>query len=251
MPVTCRLLAFAVLASAAPLHAQSVQGHVLDPATQRPVPTVVVTAMTRTGDVVGRTRTDSAGRFVLPLGRSGEYRLNAKRIGYREVTSPGFDVSAYEALEVDLHLSATAVELEPLTIRSRAEPPRLRHLQEAGFYERERSYPGLFMRREDVQRTRGNRMSDVLATLPGSRRAVIGGRSAVSIGRSGGMGRACPPAVYVDGLPVFRAEIIDDVIHVGAVEAIEVYRGPSQTPARFAGDEIGCGVVVIWTQRKA
>jgi hypothetical protein len=44
--------------------------------------------------------------------------------------------------------------------------------------------------------------------------------------------------------------VIDDIVHVGAIEAMEVYRGPSQTPPRFAGGEMGCGVVVIWTQRR-
>lgn len=243
-------LALAVLA-AAPLRAQSVEGHVVDPGTQLPIATAVVTVLTHSGQVAGSAQTDSAGRFSVALRRPGEYRIHAKRLGYREVTSPGFDVAAREALVVDLHMSASAVELEPLTIRSRAEPPRLAHLQAVGFYDRERHSPGIFMRREDVQRTRGGRMTDVLAAIPGSRRAMIQGRSAVSIGRSGGMGRACPPAVFVDGLPVIRAEIIDDIIHVGAVEAVEVYRGPSQTPARFAGGEIGCGVVVIWTQRRA
>lgn len=250
MRYSCSLVATAILIAAVPLASQSVEGRVVDPATRSPVPLVNVTVLTHAGRAAGQTQTDSLGRFTLVLDGPGEYRLRAQRIGYREVTAPGFGVSAGEVLEVDLRMSATTVELEPLTIMRRAEPVRLPHLSAAGFYDRERNSPGIFMRREDVQRTRWGRMSDVLATIPGARRATVGGRSAVSISRSGWIGRACPPAVFVDGLPVVRAEFIDDIIHVGAVEAVEVYRGPSQTPARFAGGEIGCGVVVIWSQRR-
>jgi hypothetical protein len=72
----------------------------------------------------------------------------------------------------------------------------------------------------------------------------------VTLGRLGPGARA----VLARRLPGWAArrppEGIDEIIAVSAVEAVEVYRGPSQTPARFAGPEVGCGVIVIWTQQQ-
>ena len=243
-----RLLVMIVLSGASSLHAQSVEGNVLDRGTGRAVPEVAVTALTESGRVVGRALADSAGKFVVHLAGGGSYHLRADRIGYRQVMSPAFEVAHREALQVDLYLSAGAVELDPLTITSRAEPPHLPYLERSGFYQRERTNPGVFMRREDVERNRGGRMSDLLAKIPGVRRATVQGRPAVSLGRAAG-GRVCTPGVFVDGQPVVRSEGIDDIVHVAAIEAVEVYRGPSQTPARFSNAESGCGVIVIWTQR--
>lgn len=246
---TCSLAAAAILVCAAPLGAQSVAGTVVDRASRRPVPAAVITVLSHAGRRVGQASTDSAGRFTLPLNGGGGYKLHAQRIGYWPVTSVAFDVGVREALDVDLQMSTSAVALDALTITSRAEPPRVRHLESAGFYERERNGPGLFMRREDVARNGGTLMSDVLGRLPGARKGTLQGRPVISLARGSG-GRMCAPAIFMDGLPVIRADVIDDVVHVAAVEAVEVYRGPSQTPARFAGVETGCGVVVIWTQRR-
>jgi len=245
------LYATLCLFAAAGLDAQVVRGRIVDRATMQPIPTTEVTAVTLGGRRIGQTISDSAGAFSLDLRNAGSYRLEAQRIGYRSVTSPGFDVGAREVLEVDLNMTVESINLDPLVIHGRAASPHLPDLERAGFYARERSAPGLFMRRDDIARTRGARMSEVLGTIPGVRRATIQGRAGVSLGRSGGTGRACPPAVFLDGMPVVRAEGIDDIIAVTAIEAVEVYRGPSQTPPQFAGPETGCGVIVIWSRRQA
>ncbi len=234
----------------AALHAQSVSGRVVDRATDRAIPSAAVAALAENGRLIGEVLADSAGRFTLDLRGAGRYRLRAERIGYRAVTSGEFDVSSAETIAVNLHLSAGAVELDPLTITSRAEAPHRPGLERAGFYQRERTSPGVFMRREEVIRKGGTRMSELLTRVPGVRRVVAGGRAGVTLGRQGPGGRSCSPAVFLDGQPVARPEGIDEIIAVSAVEAVEVYRGPSQTPARFAGPEVGCGVIVIWTQQQ-
>lgn len=244
------VLALILLSVPASLHAQSVSGRVVDRATDRPIPATSIVAVTGAGRVIGEVLADSAGRFTVALRGAGTYRLRAERIGYHPVTSPEFDVSSAEVLAVDLRLSAGAVALDPLTITSRAEPPHVPGLERAGFYQRERTSPGVFMRREEVLRKGGTRMSELLTRVPGVRRVVAQGRAGVTLGRQGPGGRSCSPAVFLDGQPVARPEGIDDIIAISAVEAVEVYRGPSQTPARFAGPEIGCGVIVIWTQQQ-
>ena len=46
---------------------------------------------------------------------------------------------------------------------------------------------------------------------------------------------------------------IDDFVSLSDVEAIEVYRGPSELPGEFHGMHSGgnCGAVVVWTKRTA
>jgi hypothetical protein len=69
-------------------------------------------------------------------------------------------------------------------------------------------------------------------------------------------GRPCQANIYLDGLLIrkpseTRWEIpladIDQFVPLEWVEAIEVYRRPSETPAEFLGSA-ACGVVAIWTR---
>jgi hypothetical protein len=244
------LVAAALLALApASLRAQSVEGTVLDRATRQPVAEAAVSVLNEAGRVVARTQADSAGRFTVKLEGPGAYRLQGGRIGYRQVTSGGFDVGSAEAVQVNLFLSAGAVDLDPLTITSRPEPPRVPYLEASGFYARERTAMGVFMRREAVQKGNRRNMSDVLVNLPGVRRTTVAGLPAITLGRAAN-GRPCAPGVVIDGQQLINPEVIDNIVHVPAIEALEVYRGPSQTPSRFASADNGCGVVVIWTQRR-
>jgi hypothetical protein len=59
--------------------------------------------------------------------------------------------------------------------------------------------------------------------------------------------------LYLDGLLLSKnagvpLPDIDQFVPVEWVEAIEVYRRPSEIPAEFLGNA-ACGVVAIWTRR--
>lgn len=246
----CLLPVLAIVGVVSPVGAQSIRGRVMDRGSGNGIAAAVVHAVTASGRSVGEALADSAGEFTLALRGAGSYRLRAGRIGYPRVTSPAFDVAPVEELRVDLYLSMGAVELDPLTITSREEKPRLPALERAGFYNRERTSPGIFMRREQVERNRDTRLSDVLGSLPGARRVSVQGKTGIVFGRTGLGGRLCTPAVFVDGNPVTRPELIDDVVQLASVEAMEVYRGTSQTPPPFSRGETGCGVIVIWTRER-
>lgn len=241
------LLVGAALLAAVPASAQRVDGRLIERSTARPVPEATVALLTPAGRIVANTRSDTAGAFTIAVPRAGAYHLRAQRLGFQTVTSGGFEVSPGEELQVDFTMSTGPVQLEPLTITSRAEPPRVAHLETAGFYSRERLSPGTFLRRDAIRKGRNMSMSDVLSRLPGARRGTVRGRSVITIGRSAN-GRACPPSVFIDGQPLMMTDFIDDLVHLESVEAVEVYRGPSETPARFNSMERGCGVVVVWTK---
>jgi outer membrane receptor for ferrienterochelin and colicin len=41
---------------------------------------------------------------------------------------------------------------------------------------------------------------------------------------------------------------LDSYITPEEITAIEIYRGPSETPAAFGGADSACGVIVVWTK---
>ena len=63
-------------------------------------------------------------------------------------------------------------------------------------------------------------------------------------------------SVYLDGILVVRrsrtgrgsSSNINDFVIPIEIAGVEVYRGPSELPAEFAGMESRCGAVVIWTK---
>jgi hypothetical protein len=59
----------------------------------------------------------------------------------------------------------------------------------------------------------------------------------------------CNPLIWVDGQQAPGLEI-DDIL-ASDIHAIEVYRGPSTTPAQFVmNGSAPCGTIVVWTRRK-
>ncbi|MDX1746855.1 MAG: aconitase family protein, partial [Halobacteriales archaeon] len=69
-------------------------------------------------------------------------------------------------------------------------------------------------------------------------------RSAFSL--SGG---SCEPVLYVDGM---RFQLDPDLgwgEPIGAIQAMEIYRGAAEVPGEFSGSDAACGEVVVWTKR--
>ena len=63
----------------------------------------------------------------------------------------------------------------------------------------------------------------------------------------------CPLAVYVDGALLWSpgmTELPPDIMPIMAreLEAVEVYRGPSETPVEYQGTGSGGGVMMLWTR---
>jgi hypothetical protein len=58
----------------------------------------------------------------------------------------------------------------------------------------------------------------------------------------------CRVNYYVDGMWMPTGSFHPDDISPVAIEAIEVYRGAAEIPAKFRQRETGCGLIVIWTR---
>jgi len=213
-----------------------------------------------------RVAADSQGRFSLPV-PPGPRLLAARALGYRPLMwsiklEPGQQVT------LRVRLQELSVVLPGITVTAQAYlPSRLE-----GFYQRRRTGFGTFLDSTDLARRFTNSTPDLLQGIPGvhMRRTdpftvLITFARCQAVDRSLGVGApsnilgpdhvqgSAPPTVkstvgvYVDGFRVggTASEALAN-INPADIEAIEVYRGPSELPAEFMSDD--CAAIVIWTR---
>jgi hypothetical protein len=236
------------------LSAQAVRGHVLDEDTGTPIGVVSVSLLAgpRGDETVLGVLTDSLGRFTLRSGGEGRFRLRAERIGYKEVTSPPFDLIGRDTLAVELRMSTQVIPLAPLTVVSERMPllDNIR-LVEGGFvsrrdlYGREGLGSGHFLTRKDWEHRSPTLIAEIVREVPGIRivGASIRMRTITSFNPYG-----CEPSFYIDGnLIRLRGESIEDLISSYSISAVEVYTGMSRPPQFMDMLEHPCGAIVLWT----
>jgi hypothetical protein len=226
--------------------AQTFHGTLLDRATGEPLASAVVEALDARGQVVRRVRTDARGGFELPLPGPGSYRLHAAHLGYAPATSAEVRVEAREDVEVRFRLSHTVMLMEPVTIIGHA----ARRLAPHPFHERRaqirRTGHGRFVDREEIERRRPPRLTEVFRTVPGVRvspHPQRSGRWVLSM-RGG-----CVPTVWVDGRTNrVLGDEVDLFVIPEHVEGIEIYSLSGVPGEFFDPQNPNCGVVVIWTR---
>jgi hypothetical protein len=199
----------------------------------------------------------------------GTVRLQAQRTGYRAATTGELPVGVRESVAVEVRLSTSAVVIEPLTVTARAEPPRRRSLELSGFYDRERLGIGQYLRREDIEKHSNQNLAQVLSRVPG---AAIYYRNSTQyiyfprngdpfqrLSNSNSLRRRrdpprndCLPRLFLDGVRVVYDDRTDinTIIDPDQVEAIEVFRGPSEIPVQYNDNNSQCGVILVWTKKE-
>ena len=236
------VLALAALAAGgAPLHAQAVLGRAVDDNTGAPVSWAEMVLLGEEGDTVETVVADSTGWFLFHPHGPGPYQLRASRIGYRTATVGEVALKRpFESLTVEVRMATEAVVLEPLRVVAE---PRDRRLEAAGFYRRQRYEHGVFLTPLQIEARQPVFTKDLFRGIPNvSVYDVIGGE-VIWLGRVG-----CPPAVYVQGHRRMEPGVMPPIDPSG-IRAIEIYRGPSQTPVEYGGaDQYGtsCGAVLFW-----
>jgi hypothetical protein len=116
-PVVLALVA--VVLSAAAASAQEVRGRVLDDETRRPIADAEVTLFNASNERVASVLTNERGEFIVRARRAGRHLLKVERIGYALNTSPRFDLTPSEILEIEFRLKAQGILLAPLTVIGR------------------------------------------------------------------------------------------------------------------------------------
>lgn len=211
-------------------------GQVVSATTGKPLEGAVVT-LVRSG--YGAI-TDSAGNFRVPRAPAGSDTVEVRYIGFEESQVPLL-IRPNRTTRVVLLLSPTVVRIADLEVEIEREriPGKMQ-----GFEERKRRGFGFFFAPEDIEKRQPlRRPSDLLREVPGLRvERERFGQAPVYVSRRG---RACEPPVYLDG--VYMAGMRPDDLAPEELGAVEVYKGPSETPPEFMRLGEQCGAIVIWT----
>ncbi|HEX2080929.1 MAG TPA: carboxypeptidase-like regulatory domain-containing protein [Longimicrobium sp.] len=237
------LLLLAVNARA--LDAQRVNGRLLDAETGAPIAGATLLLVNEQGQTVHSVVSNGAGGFELRAPAPGIYRLRASRLGYREGTSRPVDLAANGVLSVELRLTSSAVQLEPLTVTG---IPQYERLAENGFYERRDHFgpeglrEAVFLEQHDIERLNPFSVHDIFDHVRGVR-TDRGGLT---------MRRGCQPAIVIDGFTTVRGRGMRGgsgrmIETPRSILGIEVYYGYA-IPARYLLDAAGCGVIMFWTK---
>lgn len=241
--------AIAALAWDAPdAAAQVVQGRLLDAETSAPIAGARMHLVEADGDTAHSSTTEADGVFVLYAHERGMYRVQASRLGYRDGTSESIHLAANAIFNIELRMSASAVQLAPLTVTGQA---RYARLDEQGFYERRDHFgpdglrEAVFLEQHEIEEMRPGRVGDIFRHVRGVR--LNGGGTPLMRG-------GCQPAIVINGWTAVRGGdqrgtggTTRTIDHPRSLVGVEVYYGRA-IPERYLLDAGGCGVIVYWTK---
>lgn len=276
MPKRIARIAVTVIAStlfpSVVLAQAELQGHVFSETGRRPL----VNAGVSVPKLNLHASTDSLGRYRLQNIPRGEHLVITRAVGFRPDSAlTSFDGD--EALVSDVVLRVAVNELPTVVVRESTRPiPRGKM---AEFEERKAVGVGHFIDRELLVKDENRRLGEILAShVPGlsvyrgtgskawaasSRTASTGKCAMCRVTRSeimdpsdaaAGAPLACYLDVYLDGTAVYSSSTRGvalfnlNSMEAGEIEAIEVYTGVSQIPAKYNKTSGGCGVMLIWTR---
>src|SRR5215207_4017640 len=163
----------AALLAAAPLRAQVLDAMLLDSRGREPVVGAEVALLDASGAAVAQGRTGADGRVRLRAPAAGTYHVRAVR-GGAVLVQGSVELAAEETTEVEMlaaggQVAAAqrgdgAVALDTLAAEAAA---RRRYLDNAGFYDRQRTTSGIFLTGQQFAERSGARLVDRLGGLRG------------------------------------------------------------------------------------
>jgi hypothetical protein len=238
------LLAAAFVLAPGVAAAQSVTGMILDSATDNRIVGASVTVYDGRR-VVADLKTDSTGRFALPIAPKAAHLLQVSAFGYEPRT-----IRLRENMApFTLRLAVTPLAVEGVeAVAERRDP----HLDITGFYQRKRHEIGSFISLEQIEKRKPARACDLFQNMNGVRLVCnpsstvcrVVSKRFTSLRTS-----ACALSIYMDGVPYGRVNI-DELVPVEDLLGVEVYAGSARVPAQYGGADSACGVILLWTRYK-
>ena len=185
--------------------------------------------------------TDSLGHVVQPNLPRGPTEITVKLIGYE----PGvFDVFIPDSGSVEglFSLDFDGYLMPAIVVEAHAEALSPRY---SDFERRRHRALGAYLRWDELKKKGYNSVGDALRTVRGVRIEC----NQQEFECYAVMVRApqCQPTWYIDGVEV---RSFHENTSIADIYGIEVYRGPGETPAEFAGSNAACGVIVVWTKSR-
>lgn len=212
------------------------------------------TAGVRIGDAV--TKTD--GEFTFHVPAAGDYRLHASRLGYATTITEPIRVDSGSDASVVIPMVRLPLPLDTVTVVARPVPAtqqQVRHLVNAGFYNRQRMGFGHFLTRADIDNRAAPVFAELLRGMPGIQVRCPGHQPCeVHMPGSTSMfiGKFCSPSVVLDGMLLSRGGAGASGGGLSALnpfnlEAVEIYPHSSSVPVQWRTS--ACGAIVAWSRR--
>jgi len=186
--------------------------------------------------------TDEKGKFRFPKVAAGQYIIRAEVEGFPMATSTVL-LARGDRLEVEFQVGTSdAVTLPELKVNEAA-PEKLSPVVE--FNRRATTGNGRYITRDFIEKRHPATLMDLMRTLPGVRVECPRTERVCRL-RMSRAPRGCGPGYFLDGIPADQSVLF--LTNPTDVEGIEVYSGPSETPAELEGIRSLCGAVAIWTR---
>lgn len=234
----CEFLVLAALFSRPqPLRAQSsgsIAGNTVDAQTGIPIVGASVTIPTLSRSVIS----DDAGHFLHSTLDAGSYVVQVHAVGYIP-SAKAFDVVTGQSVTHTFQLTTVPQVLTNVVVHGNSGSVGRRF---EDFDRRRASHRGQFLTRSEIESRTAINLSDLLQTMRGIRTDCVGFTCRVETSRSA---HGCAPAYFVDGR---MSTTFGPTTPVNDIQGLEVYLGPSETPAEYLGPDSGCGVIGIWTR---
>lgn len=204
--------------------------------------------------------TDEDGRVSMGAGKRQTFTVEVRRIGF----TPFFGKIDFPDTSVTIPVVLTGVAQQLGSVKVDA-PKGKSSLELNGFYRRwlngqKGVTSAVFIGPEEVEKRNPSRVSNLLSGVSGvSISRTSNGNAVVMAG-----GGTCPMAVIVDGRQVcpnggclqndptktgmndMNVVLIDQIVDMNAVAAIEVYKRGGNMPSDFHVDA-ECGAIAFWT----
>ncbi|MEA3247321.1 MAG: carboxypeptidase regulatory-like domain-containing protein, partial [Gemmatimonadota bacterium] len=204
-----------------------------------------------------RAATNDSGVYRIEIAPVGRVHVIVRRVGFEPADERAI-LKAGAGLQLDFELKGLPELLDSVMVREAGGNGRM-----ADFWARRLIGVGAFITRDDIDRRHPSRSSDLLRMVTGVR--VVAGESGfdrplITMGRNSVtanrlsrnntpvLGSDCRVAYYVDGSFVPSGTFHMDDISPLMLEAVEIYRGPAETPARLRQRDTACGLIMIWTR---
>lgn len=179
--------------------------------------------------------TDDSGHFQLTHIPPGRHVI---KVTYHALQTRDFPVDLLKGqlMRASLQLDLRALALDPVLVEAQ---PFAELFSYGGFLRRQLRGHGRFLMREDFERRKTARLSDILSTAG----MTLACRGSVCRPVAYLRGRPCPVSVFVDDRP-WTLDV--NQIPLERVGAVELYRGPEEIPVEYHLFGQGCAAIVIW-----
>jgi len=211
----------------------SIAGTTIDSQTGMPIVGASVTIPTLSRSVTS----DDAGHFLHSTLDAGSYVVQVHAVGYIP-SAKAFDIATGQSVTHTFQLTTVPPVLPNVVVKGHSASVGRRF---EDFERRRAAGRGQFLTRAEIESRSAINLSDLLQTMRGIRTDCAGFTCKVETSRSA---HGCAPAYFVDGR---MSTTFGPSTPVKDIQGVEVYLGPSETPAEYLGPESGCGVIAIWT----